>query len=143
MAGVTSMLLLAASQGQGSMAEALLLRQLASTVKVVMEMHQAVGDLQRASQIDRTLREQYTLVRDRLPAIVKLEKVQQAKSMPAPAAGLDPELAKALEAAHRGEIVPGTGSPVPIRLRPAEASHHHYAERARPTREITKELDHD
>lgn len=118
MAGVTAMLLQAASQGQGSMAEALLLRQLASTVKVVMEMHQAVGDLQRAGQIDRTLREQYTLVRDRLPAIVKSEEAQQGKSMPAPAAGLDPELVRALDAAHRGEIVPGTGSPVPTRLDP-------------------------
>ena len=33
-------------------AEALMLRQLAATVRAVMEMHEAVGDAQRAAQLD-------------------------------------------------------------------------------------------
>ena len=117
MAGATAMLLQAATQGQGTMAEALLLRQLASTVKVVMDMHEAVGDAQRAAQINRTLRDQYAQVRDRLPAIVR-EATRPTNSMPAAVEGLDPELAKAVKAAQRGQVVPGSGSPVPTRIEP-------------------------
>jgi hypothetical protein len=116
-AGATMMLLQAATQGQGTMAEAMMLRQLASTVKAVMEMHTAIGDAQRAAQLDRTLREQYSQVRDRLPAIVRPD-AQQGNAMPAPAEGLDPELAKIVEIAQRGEVIPGTGSPVPTRIEP-------------------------
>ncbi|MCU1528072.1 MAG: relaxase, partial [Frondihabitans sp.] len=118
MAGATAMLLQAASQGQGSMAEALLLRQLASTVKVVMEMHAAIGDAQRAAQINRTLTEQYTQVRDRLPSLVKPEMPHQSSAVPTPAETLDPELAKIVKAAQQGQDAPGTGSPIPNRIDP-------------------------
>lgn len=115
-AGATMMLLQASTQGQGTMAEAIMLRQLASTVKAVMDMHTAIGEAQRASQLDRTLREQYSQVRDRLPAIVRTETGQTSNAMPTPAEGLDPELAKIVQAAQRGQVVPGTGSPVPTRI---------------------------
>ena len=117
-AGATMMLLQAATQGQGTMAEAIMLRQLASTVKAVMDMHTAIGDAQRAVQLDRTLRDQYAQVRDRLPAIVRAETGQPGNAMPAPAEGLDPELAKIVEIAQRGEVIPGTGTPVPTRIEP-------------------------
>jgi hypothetical protein len=118
MAGTTAMLLQAATQGQGTMAEAILLRQLASTVKAVMDMHAAIGDAQRAAQIDRTLRDQCSQVRDRLPAIVRTETGQPSNAMPAPADTLDPELAKIVKTAQRGQVVPGTGTPVPTRIEP-------------------------
>ena len=117
-AGATMMLLQAATQGQGTMAETMMLRQLASTVKAVMDMHTAVGDTRRAIQLDRTLRDQYAQVRDRLPAIARAEADQSGNAMPAPAAGLDPELAKIVEIAQRGEVVPRTGTPVPTRIEP-------------------------
>jgi hypothetical protein len=112
-AGATMMLLQAVDQGKGSMAEALMLRQLAATVRAVMEMHEAVGDAQRAAQLDRTLREQYTTVRDRLPAIPKTGAAVQGGAMPGPAEGIDPELARVVEVAQRGQVIPGTGSPLP------------------------------
>lgn len=112
-AGAAMMLLQAANQGKGSMAEALMLRQLAATVRTVMEMHEAVGDAQRAAQLDRTLREQYTTVRDRLPAIPKTGAASQGAAMPGPAEGIDPELARVVEVAQRGQVIPGTGSPLP------------------------------
>lgn len=61
-----------------------MLRQLDSTVKAVMEMHSAIGDLQRARHLDRTLREQYTQVRDRLPALTRAETPTAGRAMPAP-----------------------------------------------------------
>jgi hypothetical protein len=115
-AGATAMLLQVASQGQGTMAEALLLRQLASTVKAIMDMHTAVGDAQRATQIDSALRDQYSQVRDRLPAIVLSGAGQSGNAMPATGAGLDPELAEVVKVALRGQVVPGTGTPVPARI---------------------------
>lgn len=118
MAGATAMLLQAASQGQGSMAEALLLRQLASTVKVLMEMHEAIGDAQRASQINRTLTEQYTQVRDRLPSLVKPETSQQSVAVQAPTETLDPVLARIVKATQQGQAAPGIGSPIPNRIDP-------------------------
>lgn len=117
-AGATMMLLQAATQGQGTMAETMMLRQLASTVKAVMDMHTAVGDTRRAIQLDRTLRDQHAQVRDRLPAIARAEADQSGNAMPAPAAGLDPELAKIVEIAQCGEVVPGTGTPVRTRIEP-------------------------
>jgi hypothetical protein len=117
-AGATAMLLQAASQRQGTMAEALLLRQLASTVKPIIDMHTAVGDAQRATQIDRALRDQYSQVRDRLPALVRSEAGQSGNAMPAIGAGLDPELAEIIKVAQRGQVVPGTGTPVPTRIEP-------------------------
>ena len=112
-AGATMMLLQAGTQGQGTMTEALMLRQLASTVKAVMDMHSAIGDAQRAAQLDRTLRNQYAQVRDRLPAIMRPETVKPSNIMPAPVEGLDPALAKMVTDAHRGQVVPGTGTPLP------------------------------
>ena len=94
-------------------AEALMLRQLAATVRAVMEMHEAVGDAQRAAQLDRALREQYTSVRDRLPAIPKTGAASQSAAMPGAADGLDPELARVVEVAQRGQVIPATGSPLP------------------------------
>ena len=112
-AGATMMLLQAATQGQGTMAEAIMLRQLAATVKAVMEMHAAIGDAQRAAQIDRTLRDKYTAVRDRLPAIVRPATGTPSNAMPAPAAGLDLDLSRIVTDAHRGQVIPGTGTPLP------------------------------
>ena len=112
-AGATMMLLQAATQGQATMAEAIMLRQLAATVKAVMEMHAAIGDAQRAAQIDRTLRDQYTAVRDRLPAIVRPATGTPSNAMPAPAAGLDLDLSKIVKDAQRGQVIPGTGTPLP------------------------------
>ena len=107
------MLLQTAAQGQGSMAEALLLRQIASTVKVVRDMHAAIGEAQRAAQINRTLTEQYTHIRDRLPSLVRPAATQQDVTATAQNNVLDPELAKIVKAAQQGHVTPGTGSPIP------------------------------
>ena len=107
------MLLQAAQQGQGTMAEAIMLRQPASTMKAVMDMHTAVGDLHRATQLDASLRQQYALVRDRLPA---LKRSASSKAMPTAATDLDPELRRVANTVTRGQIAPGTGSPVRTRI---------------------------
>jgi len=118
-AGATALLMAAATGGNGSMAEALMLRQLAATAKAVMDMHGAAGDLRRAQQIDRTLREQYTAVRDRLPAIQTAAAAQPAPAATVDRSELTAEQRQAIEAVERGHVRPGaTGSPVPNRLDP-------------------------
>ncbi|MCE0459445.1 relaxase [Curtobacterium sp. 20TX0166] len=100
------------------MAEAMMLRQLAATAKAVMDMHAAAGDLGRAQQIDQTLREQYTAVRDRLPAIQAAPTGQQTPP-PVDRSDLTAEQRQAIEAVEGGQARPGvTGSPVPNRLDP-------------------------
>jgi hypothetical protein len=118
--GAAMLLLQAAQQGQGTMAEAVMLRQLASTMKAVMDMHAAVGDLQRARQLDTSLREQYALVRDRLPALTR--QAAPSNVMPASGTELDPELQRVADTVQRGQIIPGTGSPVPTRIEPKKPS---------------------
>jgi hypothetical protein len=81
-------------------------------------MHTAIGDAERAVQLDRTLRDQYSQVRDRLPAIVRAETTHAGDAMPVPAAGLDPQLAKIVKIAQRGAVIPGTGTPVPTQIEP-------------------------
>jgi hypothetical protein len=113
--GAAMLLMMAANGGKGTMAEAMMLRQLAATAKAVMDMHAAAGDARRAAQIDQTLREQYTMVRDRLPAI---PAAQRPAAQP-DRSDLTPEQRQAIEAVERGQARPGvTGSPVPNRLDP-------------------------
>lgn len=113
------MLMAAATGGKGSMAEAMMLRQLAATAKAVMDMHSAAGDLRRAQQIDRTLREQYTAVRDRLPAIQATPTAQSTPPAPVDRSELTAEQRQAIEAVERSQARPGvTGPPVPNRLDP-------------------------
>lgn len=113
--GAAMLLMMAANGGKGTMAEAMMLRQLAATAKAVMDMHTAAGDARRAAQIDQTLREQYTMVRDRLPAI---QAAQRPAAQP-DRSDLTPEQRQAIEAVERGQARPGvTGSPVPNRLDP-------------------------
>jgi hypothetical protein len=52
-------------------------------------------------------------VRDRLPAIPKTGAASQGAAMPGPADGIDPGLARVVEVAQRGQVIPGTGSPLP------------------------------
>jgi len=118
-AGATALLMAAATGGKGSMAEAMMLRQLAATAKAVMDMHSAAGELRRAQQIDQTLREQYTAVRDRLPAIQATPTSQQTPPATVDRSDLTAEQRQAIEAVERGQARPGAaGSPVPNRLDP-------------------------
>ncbi len=118
-AGATALLMAASTGGKGSMAEALMLRQLAATAKAVMDMHSAAGDLRRAQQIDQTLREQYTAVRDRLPSLRTATATPPATPAPVDRSELTAEQRQAVEAVERSNARPGvTGSPVPNRLDP-------------------------
>jgi hypothetical protein len=84
-----------------------------------MDMHSAAGDLRRAQQIDQTLREQYTAVRDRLPSLQTAPATQATPPAQVDRSGLTAEQRQAIEAVERGNARPGvTGSPVPNRLDP-------------------------
>ena len=62
-------LMQAASGGQGTMAEAIMLRQLGRVSVAILDMHSAVGDAGRAEQVTAMLRNPFAAVTDRLPMV--------------------------------------------------------------------------
>jgi relaxase-like protein len=96
-----------ATGGSGTVAQTVLLRQLANTVKALHDAHQAAGDLRRANEIRNVVMQRLTTVHAALP--------------PEPAAvGATPEDPAAAEAARiaaQGQLPPrASGPPVPGQL---------------------------
>ena len=101
-AGAAMLLMMASRGGQGTVAQALLLRQLANLTKALYDMHRAAGDARRAAEVATAIRTQLVQVAERLPA---------APSAPAPARGDG-------AAPQQAAVAVAPGSPVPARLEP-------------------------
>jgi hypothetical protein len=103
-----------AAGGSGTIAQTVLLRQLANTIKALHDAHQAAGDLRRANEIRDVVLNRLSAVHDALPA------------EPADVAAGDPAATEAARIAGQGQLpVRAPGSPVPGTLdvpptRPAE-----------------------
>ena len=106
-------LMQAASGGQGTMAEAIMLRQLGRVSVAILDMHSAVGDARRAEQVTMMLRNQFAAVTDRLPAVPS--KTTQPESQKQ-----TPNVSDVMRRATDGLAAPGTGSPVPNKLQPTK-----------------------
>ncbi len=100
-----SLLLASAGRGgRGTVAHAVLLRQMGNVVKAIHDAHQAVGEAQRAGQILRDVRTNLKAVHADLP---------RPRPAPAPAPALSPELER-IRALHRAAhpVAPGRTRPV-------------------------------
>ena len=104
-------LMQAASGGQGTMAEAIMLRQLGRVSVAILDMHSAVGDAGRAEHVTAMLRNQFAAVTDRLPAVPGKTTQQDSRTQPA-------DVPEVMRQATDGLAAPGTGSPVPNKLQP-------------------------
>lgn len=111
--GVAMMLMAAADGGQSKTSQAVMLRQLANTMRALYEAHQGAGQVQAAAQIAATVRGQLAVVAARLPAV----------GAPAPL-GPETETQRAARIASRGRVQPAPGSPVPTRLDPLQSTTH-------------------
>jgi len=91
-----------AAGGSGTIAQAVLLRQLANTIKALHDAHQAAGDLRRANEIRDVVLNRLSAVHDALPP------------EPAGVAAGDPAATEAARIAAQGQLpVRAPGSPVP------------------------------
>ncbi len=106
-------LMQAASGGQGTMAEAIMLRQLGRVSVAILDMHSAVGDARRAEQVTAILRNQFATVTDRLPAVPSKTVQPDSRMQPA-------DVPDVMRRATDGLAAPGTGSPVPNTLQPTK-----------------------
>lgn len=66
--GAAMLLMSAAQGGQGTLAQAVLLRQLANTAKALFDMHKAIGEARRADEISNAIRGRLAEVAARMPA---------------------------------------------------------------------------
>lgn len=123
----------AAHGGKGSVAQAVLLRQLAQTAIALRQAHTAVNELQRARQIEAVLAHQLVQVREALPPVPARSLAAARTGAGADAgtaragerapAGVDGEAAEARRVAQAGQTpLRGPGSPVSTRLEPHRPS---------------------
>jgi len=110
--GAALLLASAAAGGQGTIAQTVLLRQLANTVKALHDAHAAAGDAKRAAEIRDVVTKRLQSVHDALPAAPEL--------VAATAAAADPQAVEAARIARQGQLpARAPGSPVPGTLKPA------------------------
>ena len=103
----------ATTTGRGTVAEAIMLRQLGRMSVAILDMHTAVGDARRAEQVTTMMRTQFAQIADRLPAV-------QGKDDPPASSTAVREVPDVVWRATDGLAAPGTGSPVPTRLNPVK-----------------------
>jgi hypothetical protein len=115
--GAALLLSSVAHGGQGAVAQAVLLRQLANTAAALYGAHKAAGEAQRAREILRIGKKELAMVEAALTP--KPKRPAQTDQYPPIPAGLDPEAAEAVRVA-RTSFGPmrQPGSPVPTRLEP-------------------------
>jgi|GEM_PF-278343 len=102
--GAALLLASVAAGGSGTVAEVVLLRQLANTVKALHDAHVATGDAQRAAEINEVMTVRLNAVYARLPA---------APASTATAGG-DPQAVEAARVARQGQLpARAPGSPLP------------------------------
>lgn len=100
--GASMILMAATMSGQGTAAQAIMLRQLLNVSKAVHDMHKASNDLRRARQISELVKTQLSQVAATLPSI------------PVPSPAIDNEAAAAVRMSAAGEAPARvTGSVIP------------------------------
>lgn len=100
-----SLLLMTATTGSGTAAQAIMLRQLLNVSKAIHDMHKANNDLRRSRQINAMVRTQLVTVANALPPVptelpVTAGRREAANVTPAPA--VDAELAETVRRAREG-----------------------------------------
>ena len=109
--GAALLLASVASGGSGTVAQTVLLRQLANTIKALHDAHQATGDARRANEIRDIVTQRLSDVYERLPP---------ERELAATAAG-DAQASEAARIAGQGQLparAPGSPVPTPIQPRP-------------------------
>ena len=112
-ANATMLLLQTAASGRGSVAEAILLRQLGRMSVAILDMHTAAGDARRAEQVAAVLRGQFAEVAARLPTV----PAAAAGGRQGSAGGSGRGIPETVRRATEGLAAPGSGSPLPTPLR--------------------------
>lgn len=108
--GAALLLASVAAGGSGTVAQAVLLRQLANTIKALHDAQRATGDARRANEIRDVVTNQLRAVYDRLPT---------ERQPAAVGAASDTQAAEAARIAAQGQLpARGPGSPVPTPIEP-------------------------
>jgi hypothetical protein len=116
--GAAMLLLMATKGGKGTMAEAILFRQLVATTKALYESHTAIADARQAAQIADAMGAKLDSVRARLPEIPTKPARERAATL---TATLDPatEAARRVVEAQNGSAAGRPSNPLPNRIEPA------------------------
>lgn len=119
--GAAMLLLMATKGGKGTMAEAILFRQLVATTRALYESHTAIKDARQATQIADAVGAKLDSVRARLPEIPKASK-QAPERAATSTATLDPaaEAARRVIEAQNGAAAGRPSNPLPNRIEPAK-----------------------
>jgi hypothetical protein len=104
-------LMQAASGGRGTMAEAIMLRQLGRVSVAILDAHTAAGDARRAEQMTAMMRSKFAQVQQSLPEISTTTTWTDGRVMTSEN--------EAMRRATDGLTAPGTGSPLPNKLHPS------------------------
>ncbi len=113
--GAAMLLLQAATAGRGTVAEAILFRQLGRLSVALLDAHKAAGDAQRAEHVTQTLRDNLAAIQERLPTTpAKEQAIEPGRVVTAEE--------EAVRRAQRGLAAPGTRSPLPTPLTPRPRS---------------------
>lgn len=111
-ANAAMILMQAASGGQGTMAEAIMLRQLGRLTVAVLDAHAAAGDARRAEQLTAMMHEKFAQVQQRMPEIPSKQNGPETRTVTSEN--------ETMRRATDGLAAPGTGSPLPTTLRPGK-----------------------
>ena len=108
----------AARGGQGTVAQAAMIRQLLRLTQAVYEAAQAAEQARQARLLAEDVRGRLTRVRDALPAV----SAEASSTTAAPAATLDSETQAMLDRLRAGQAQPATAatSPVPNKIEPTK-----------------------
>lgn len=110
-ANAAMILMQAASGGRGTMAEAIMLRQLGRLTVAVLDAHAAAGDARRAEQLTAMMHEKFAQVQQQMPEISK-QSAAEIRTVTSEN--------ETVRRATDGLAAPATGSPLPNALRPGK-----------------------
>ena len=111
-ANAAMLLLQAASGGKGTMAEAIMLRQLGRVTVAVLDAHAAAGDARRAEQLTAMMHEKFAQIQQRLPEIPLKQNGPETRTETRTVTSENETMRRATD----GLAAPGTGSPLPTPL---------------------------
>jgi len=108
--GAALLLASVAAGGKGTVAQTVLLRQLANTVKALHDAHQAAGDARRANEIRDVVLNQLTTVHEALPPELAVQPAGVASGGPDAQAVEAARIARQGQLPHRAPSSPVPGS---------------------------------
>ncbi|GGE98440.1 hypothetical protein [Mycetocola zhadangensis] len=111
-ANAAMILMQAASGGHGTMAEAIMLRQLGRVSVAILDAHTAAGDARRAEQMTAMMRGKFAQVQQSLPEVSATTTRTDDRVMTSEN--------EAMRRATDGLAAPGTGSPLPNKPQPSK-----------------------